>query len=969
MCNRNETETDCSRLAELAARLGLHEHLCLIYDSREEQFAVALPYLRAGLESGERCFYIADENTTADVLDGLRAGGTDVDRYLRSGALTVASKIDLSPEEAPFDPDRMFGFWVEAIRRAEADGFSGLRVLAEMTWTFGENGIPAGLIELESRLNHLVRDSKVGMICQYRRARFPAKTILDVVRTHPTVAYRGLICKNPYYVPPEELLKPNRTALEVDRLLKNILEWERAHADLRESEERFRTLFQSVQVGVIVNAPDTKVLTANPAALDILGMSEEQLIGSSSYDSKWRVVYDDGSPCAPGEHPLTRAIATRQPVRNMVVGVDRPLLGDRIWLLVNATPQYAPDGSVNRVVCAFLDVTERKRAEEDLRRSEAYLAAGQRLSHTGSWAFNVSSGDLFWSEETFRIFGFDPATKKASVAETFFPRLHPEDRPRIERGIKEAEAVTGSYAADYRIVLPDGSVKHIHDVVYPVTNGTGQVIERYGVVMDVTERKRSEEELRRSEAYLAAGQRLSQTGSWAWNIASGELFWSEETFRIFGFDPATTEASVEETFLQRIHPEDRPSMERRVKGTSKDLKNYEGDYRIVLPDGSVKYIHEIVYAVTNGAGRAIERYGVVMDVTDRRQSEQKIESLRRQLEMERDYLREELKESQAFGEILGGSHALKRVLSQVDLVAPTDATVLILGESGTGKELVARAIHQRSPRRERPLVKVNCGSIPRELFESEFFGHVKGAFTGALRTRVGRFELADRGTLFLDEVSEIPLELQSKLLRVLQEGEFERVGEESTRRVDVRVIAASNRDLQKEVESCRFRLDLFHRLAVFPIQVPPLRHRREDIPILAAHFVEQICSSSNLPRPRLRQGDIEALERYDWPGNVRELQNVIERAVILARGGPLQIELPADSTAEPRPRTRPVEPSNGAGILTEEEWRAKERENLERALRQAGGRISGPSGAAEILGIHPNTLTSRLKALGLSRKV
>lgn len=357
------------------------------------------------------------------------------------------------------------------------------------------------------------------------------------------------------------------------------------------------------------------------------------------------------------------------------------------------------------------------------------------------------------------------------------------------------------------------------------------------------------------------------------------------------------------------------------------------------------------------------------EIVENKRAMEEIERLRSQLESERDYLREEVNESQAFGEILGRSEALRRVLSQIELVAPTEATVLILGESGTGKELGARAIHQCSPRSHQPLVKVNCGSIPRELFESEFFGHVKGAFTGALRDRAGRFELADGGTLFLDEVSEIPAELQSKLLRVLQEGEFERVGDESTRRVNVRVIAATNRDLHTEVEVGRFRLDLFHRLAVFPLEIPPLRERREDIPILAAHFVEQVCSRSNLPRPRLRRGDLEALQQYDWPGNVRELQNVIERAVILARGGPLRFDLAASPAApHPKPAIQTHPSSEEDRLLTEAEWRAKERENLEKALQRAGGRISGPGGAAKILGIHPNTLAYRLKALGLRRK-
>jgi transcriptional regulator with GAF, ATPase, and Fis domain len=342
------------------------------------------------------------------------------------------------------------------------------------------------------------------------------------------------------------------------------------------------------------------------------------------------------------------------------------------------------------------------------------------------------------------------------------------------------------------------------------------------------------------------------------------------------------------------------------------------------------------------------------------------ELLRRELELERDYLREEVREAGAFGEILGRSPALERVLRQVEMVAPTDANVLVLGESGTGKELIARAIHQRSPRSPKPLVKVNCGSIPRELFESEFFGHVRGSFTGAIRDRIGRFQLADGGTLFLDEIGEIPVELQSKLLRVLQEGEFERVGDDSTRRVNVRVIAATNRDLRKEVADGRFRLDLYYRLGVFPMEVPPLRDRLEDVPDLAAHFVRQACVRLHAAEPRLTRRELERARQYDWPGNVRELQNVIERAVIVAQGGPLRLELPQSRQASPTAAADP--PAAAAEVIPEEEWRNRERANILAALRAAGFRVSGKGGAADLLGINPGTLASRLKVLGINRR-
>jgi len=339
---------------------------------------------------------------------------------------------------------------------------------------------------------------------------------------------------------------------------------------------------------------------------------------------------------------------------------------------------------------------------------------------------------------------------------------------------------------------------------------------------------------------------------------------------------------------------------------------------------------------------------------------EEIQALQDQLKQENDYLRSEVNEG--FGGLLGQSSAWKTILSQIELVAPTEATVLILGESGTGKELVARALHDRSNRARRALVKVNCASIPRELFESEFFGHAKGSFTGALRDRVGRFQLADGGTLFLDEIAEIPLELQSKLLRVLQEGEFERVGDDCTRQVSVRVIAATNRNLEQEVQAGRFRRDLFFRLSVFPLKVPPLRDRLDDIPVLATRFLEQTARRMHCAIPALTPAHVQELTGYSWPGNVRELQNVIERAVILARGEPLRFTLRESADTAPaasQPRTPPS---------TREQLLELERAGIVKALEQSGGKIYGPGGAAEILGMRPTTLTSKIAALRIKRR-
>ena len=360
---------------------------------------------------------------------------------------------------------------------------------------------------------------------------------------------------------------------------------------------------------------------------------------------------------------------------------------------------------------------------------------------------------------------------------------------------------------------------------------------------------------------------------------------------------------------------------------------------------------------------------VFRDISERKQAEEEIQHLRRQLELENAYLNEEVLEAKAYGEIVGSSPALESILQQIEMVGPTEASVLVTGESGTGKELVAREIHNRSARRKRAMIKVNCASIPKELYESEFFGHVKGGFTGAISNRSGRFELADGGTLFLDEVGEIPLDLQSKLLRVLQEGTYERIGDEKTRTTDVRIIAATNRNLKEEVAARRFREDLYYRLNVFPIEVPPLRNRTEDIPSLSSRFLKLAANKSNLSPPRLSQANILELQRYDWPGNVRELQNVIERAVITSRSGKLSFNLTREKKGNGRrgKQERRRASDDEQPILTEQEMKLRDRENILNALNQNGWKITGAGGVAEILEMKPTTLHSKIKKLGLKK--
>ena len=394
---------------------------------------------------------------------------------------------------------------------------------------------------------------------------------------------------------------------------------------------------------------------------------------------------------------------------------------------------------------------------------------------------------------------------------------------------------------------------------------------------------------------------------------------------------------------------------------------------VLTKDGRILDLIVSAISSRDEAGNVERMLIASKDVTKRNRAEQKLRDtlaenahLREELELERDYLREEVNVAMNSGQIVGSSPALMQMLKRVGAVAETPASVLLQGESGVGKELVAHAIHAQSPRAEGPLVKVNCASIPKELFESEFFGHVKGAFTGAHRDRVGRFQLADGGTIFLDEVSEIPLELQSKLLRVLQESEFERVGDDVTRSVDVRVIAATNRNLEQQIVDGQFREDLFYRLSVFPIDVPALRERGEDIIRLARHFLAKTCNDFGRPPMQLTRTQADMLLRYSWPGNVRELKNVIERAVILSPRNVLRLDLSMSDPGADLGQDRSAEDLQN-NLLTETEMREFQKNNLLAALNQADWKVSGPGGAAELLGVKPTTLADRIRTFGVRR--
>lgn len=463
--------------------------------------------------------------------------------------------------------------------------------------------------------------------------------------------------------------------------------------------------------------------------------------------------------------------------------------------------------------------------------------------------------------------------------------------------------------------------------------------------------------LSNSDAYLAEAQKLSHTGSFGWCISSGEQYWSEETYRIFEYD--RTLRPTFELALARVHPEDL----QRVRQVTADVSQHGGDvdieHRLLMPDGSVKTIRVLGHTSTERVSKPTF-LGAVTDISDIKNAFEEIRILRDRLYKENLALREEIDITRMFEEIVGSSPALQAVLSKVAKVSPTDSTVLITGETGTGKELIARAIHKRSQRSSRAFVSVNCAAIPRDLIASELFGHEKGAFTGATQRRLGRFESAEGGTIFLDEVGELPAETQISLLRVLQEREFQRVGGNESIRTDVRIVAATNRKLEAAIADGAFRDDLFYRLNVFPIEVPPLRQRKEDIPLLVQYFVDRYATKAGKRITGINKRSLDLLQSYSWPGNIRELQNVIERSVIVSDTENLSVDeswlgrraLSADSP------TRPLS----------ERLATQEKELIEAALDESNGRVSGPLGAAAKLGIPQSTLDSKIKSLKINKQ-
>ena len=583
--------------------------------------------------------------------------------------------------------------------------------------------------------------------------------------------------------------------------------------------------------------------------------------------------------------------------------------------------------------------------EQQLRRSEAYLREAQRLSHTGSFGWNVSTGELFWSDETYRILGLDRMTKP--TIKQLLQRVHPEDVSMLKQTFDRAREGT-DLNFEHRFLMPDGSIKYVHVVSRAIQDEKGN-LEYIGAVTDITARKMADEKMRQDARELR--QIVEAIPQLIMVLApDGRFLYANQA--VLEYTGYTQEEIVEaETRARIIHPEDSRWLQEKRRQAMERGVSFETEYRARRKDGMYRWFLTRLNPLRDEQGHVIRWYATAIDIHDRKEAEEKIRH-------ENIALREEIDKTSMFEEIIGNSPALQRVLSRVSKVAPTDSTVLLLGETGTGKELIARAIHKRSARSSCAFVSVNCAAIPSTLIASELFGHEKGAFTGAVQKRQGRFELADGGTIFLDEIGELPLETQVSLLRILQERQFERIGGNQSIRSDVRIIAATNRDLQAAIASGTFRSDLFYRLSVVPLEIPPLRERKEDIPALLRYFIDRYASKAGKKIRSINREAAELFQSYSWPGNVRELQNVIERSLIFCDSDTFTID-----EAWLIPESVPHPP--GTQQLSEKLVQ-HEKEVIEAALAKSVGCVAGSSGAAARLGIPASTLYRKIKSLKIN---
>ncbi len=589
---------------------------------------------------------------------------------------------------------------------------------------------------------------------------------------------------------------------------------------------------------------------------------------------------------------------------------------------------------------------ENARLYGDLQSSEAFLTQGEEVARTGTWALDLATGRSQWSKQMFHIFGLDP-TNSPPVMPDFLDLVHPEDREHVRKTLAVAAAERAPFDYTFRIIRPSGERTYLRSVGSPVAED-GKVKSYFGTIVDVTEQESMTRELRGREEELRnildyAPQQIAIIAPDGRRLNANRV--------ALEYAGMTLEEFQSPEYEKLIHPEDAEKL--RANPPFGGAREFEFETRIRGKDGQYRWFLVRFFPMRDSAGNILRWYSVGTEIQDRKLAEERVKN-------ENLALREEVDKASLFEEVVGVSAALHSVIARVGKVAPTDSTVLITGETGTGKELIARAIHKSSARAAAAFVSVNCAGIPQSLIASELFGHEKGAFTGALQRRIGRFEMAQGGTLFLDEVGDLPAETQVTLLRVLQEHEFERVGGERLIRADVRLIAATNRDLAAAIESGAFRSDLFYRLNVFPIEMPPLRERADDIPMLVEYFIERYATSAGKRIANVERKSMELLRSYPWPGNVRELQNVIERSVILCETETFSV----DESWLPLDRKQPAPEVHQPLVRAIEQ---QERETIEKALAETRGRVAGPMGAAAKLGMRPSTLESKIRTLKINK--